>query len=112
MDGRNVAHNWANQLQTEARTANSSMYFDNDSIYSYRRHFCIAKHVANTNGDKAVLMTTRGYSVTTSKQISWVRNAVNHHKIIFCNDPSESITTNLEKFSTTIKKYIIQHHDC
>lgn len=69
-----VAHKWAQQSPdlTDARCRN--MFADGASIYSYGRHFEIARSIdADT-----VLITTRGYSVTTSKHISDVANAVSN----------------------------------
>jgi hypothetical protein len=99
-----VAHAWANQTQTEARNAGNTLYFYGDKIYSYGSHFCIAKHVTNDQGERATLFTTRGYSVSTSKHISIVRNASNHLNVIYCNDPAESKTFNIEKFERDIKE--------
>jgi hypothetical protein len=73
-----VAHLWANKSQDEARNARRNFYFDGDTIYSYGRHFPIARHVENKRGEHAVLMTTRTYSVTTAGHISCVRSACRH----------------------------------
>ena len=43
----------------------NNFYFDGDTIYSYGSHFPIARHVETKRG-RAVLFTTRDYSVTTS----------------------------------------------
>lgn len=75
-EGRQVAHLWANKAQESARNNNGQFYFDGDTIYSYGAHFPIARHVTLRDGSAAVLFTTRGYSVTTSKHISFVRNAL------------------------------------
>ncbi len=72
-----VAHLFANQSQYEARTPGTgSFFFKGDTIYSYGYHFRIAKHVTNDRGQTAVLFTERGYSNSTAKHISVVRNAV------------------------------------
>lgn len=36
-----VCHYWANQIQPEGRAGN--VYFDGPRIYSYGRHFCMAR---------------------------------------------------------------------
>lgn len=84
-NNENLAHVWANKEQSEGRNANGSMYFNNDSIYSYGSHFCIARHLDNNT----ILFTTRSYSNTTSKQVSIVRNAASHKNFIFCPYPAE-----------------------
>jgi hypothetical protein len=71
-----VAHLWAHQSQTSARNAQRNFYFDGNTIYSYGGHFPIAKIVENKRGGRAVVFTTRSYSVTTSKHISATRSAV------------------------------------
>jgi hypothetical protein len=79
----NVAHLFANQLQSEARTQTNNFYFYDKNIYSYGHHFCIAKFVdANT-----LLFTERSYSNTTAKHINHVRHATSHIKKIYCANP-------------------------
>lgn len=71
---RELAHVWAGQKQQEGR--GSHMLFDGPSIYSYGRHFEIARWVKG-----AVLFTSRDYSATTSKHKYCVRRAINHAEI-------------------------------
>ena len=78
-----VAHLWANQVQQEAKNSNRSFYFYGPSIYSYGSHFEIARHVTNKKGEKAVLFTTRSYSVITAKHISIVSSACSHLNKIY-----------------------------
>ena len=70
-----VAQAWATKSQSEARNASGNFYFDGDTIYSYGSHFPIARHVTNDLGEGAILITTKGYSVTTARQIGRVRLA-------------------------------------
>lgn len=100
-DKSDVAHLWANQLQDEARTS-GNFYFNGPTIYSYGRHFPIAKHVEH-KGQKAVLFTTRSYSNTTSKHISVVRMACNHKNVIYCHNPEASHTENFEQWRRNIE---------
>lgn len=71
-----VAHLWMHQAQADARNALGNFYFEGDTIYSYGRHFPIARHVAGVNGRRAILFTTSSYSKTTSRQIGIVRSAI------------------------------------
>jgi hypothetical protein len=80
---QNVAHLFANQLQTEATTQGRNFYFINEKIYSYGNHFCIAKFVDNYT----LLFTERSYSNTTAKHINHVYNATSHKNRIFCYNP-------------------------
>lgn len=70
---RMVPHIWAQQNQPEGRGSN--LFFDGPTIYSYGRHFPIASYVINPAGERAVLFTSRRYSVTTSKHIAYVRGS-------------------------------------
>lgn len=66
MNNSQVAHLWANQSRPRAK--GSSFYFEGATIYSYGPHFPIAR-IIERKGKKAVLFTTRRYSVTTAKHI-------------------------------------------
>ena len=68
-----VAHLWANRSQPEASNSTGSIYFIDDTIYSYGSHFPIARHV---NG--VVLFTDRTYGNSTAKHINHTRYACNH----------------------------------
>ena len=79
VSNREVPHLWAHQSQSEARNSNGSLYFNGDTIYSYGSHFPIAQHVTSpVTGERAILVTTSRYSVTTSGHIGCVRNAIPH----------------------------------
>jgi hypothetical protein len=82
-NNENLAHLWANKEQSKGRNASGSMYFNNDSIYSYGTHFCIARHL----NEDTILFTTRSYSNTTSKQVRIVRNAASHLNRVYCPYP-------------------------
>lgn len=69
-----VAHNWAHQ--TGRRQRGFNMYYDGDTIYSYGRHFPIARLTATRNGAPCALLTTASYSVSTAKHITITRRAI------------------------------------
>lgn len=69
-----LSHIWANQTQTHGD--GSSMFFRNETIYSYGYHFIIAKHVQNKEGQKCVFFNDRSYSNTTAKHQSLVWRAI------------------------------------
>ena len=90
VSNHDVAHLFALQSQSEAMNPNRSFYFEGTELFSYGRHFCIAKFVdANT-----LLFTERSYSNTTRKQISYAWQATSHIKKIFCPFPSGSHAEN------------------
>lgn len=74
-----VAHIWASQKQDSGRNSFGNFYFEKDIIYSYGKHFPIARIIGND-----VLFTLRGYSNTTSKHIYKTRQAISHKNIIWC----------------------------
>lgn len=74
MANKQVAHVWANQ--NKERMRGSNFFFEGPAIYSYGRHFCIAKFVQNTRGEVAVLINGDSYSVSTSRHTQFVRRAL------------------------------------
>lgn len=84
-----VFHFWANKVQSEGRAA--AVFFEGDYLYSYGKHFCIARHLPNG----AVAFTTRSYSVTTSGHVSSARSAIRHLNVVYCNDPKDSAQANM-----------------
>jgi len=94
-----LPHVWASQRQDEGRTPNQSMYFYKHTIYSYGNHFPIAE--IRPNGK--VLMTWRGYSVSTAKHISKVRAAISHMDVVYCYSPQLGISHNLEHESLRLR---------
>ena len=99
-----VAHYWANKVQSEGSAY--SMFFEDDTIYSYGNHFAIAKHY-----DNLILFTTRSYSVSTSKHISYTRHAIPHTNIIHCYNPAwpadpENLSDAINTIEFNLKKAI------
>jgi hypothetical protein len=82
-----VAHLWANRSQESARNPGDNFYFKGDTIYSYGNHFPIAHHVETKRG-RAVLFTTRDYSVTTSGHKWTVLRACKHLTVFHVQHPA------------------------
>lgn len=98
-DKHEVAHFWANKVQDEGRCG-GNVFFDDGVIYSYGRHFPIAKHLP----DGSIAFTTRDYSPSTSNHKSIVRSAIPHGtKIHFVPHPAGSVRENREKVDYLIK---------
>jgi hypothetical protein len=95
-----ITHVWAQQSQESGRTnGGGSIYFRDKEIYSYGSHFCMARII----GDGKVLITNRGYSVSTAKHLNLVRNAVNHLQRVYVAYPEDkTLKRNLEDFRRTI----------
>lgn len=93
-----IAHIWANQLQESARNSANNLFFEGATIYSYGRHFEIAKHVTNEKGDKAILFNKNKYSNTTAKHIQLVRNGSSHLTKIYVPDVANNKYFNFESW--------------
>ena len=93
-----VAHYWANKVQPSGRA--SRMFFENEKIYSYGHHFCIARHLPLG----AVAFTTQTYSNSTSKHISYVRRAARHLRIVYCRAPGDSAAANMRAAREAVRR--------
>lgn len=70
-----VPHLWAHKTHEEAENRRGNLYFDGETIYSYGRHFPIAKH-GKHKGKPYVFCTTASASNTTAQHIHAVRMAI------------------------------------
>ena len=94
-----VAHIWASQSQSEGRAGN--IFFENGVIYSYGRHFPVARF-APEYGDIA-LFTSRGYSSSTGKHKGIIRAAIpDSFQIVYCDDVSRPASHNLAIWEKSI----------
>ena len=96
-----IAHAFAYGA-TEGHTGNYNLYISGDCIYSYGSHFCIARRV----NENTILMTTRTYSNTTARHISYVRNACRHFSFVYCHNPMASHASNLDEYLCEIKTWL------
>lgn len=71
-----VAHVWAQQSQPRGQSHNGNLYFEGDTLYSYGGHYPLARFVENDAGQRAVLINSNPYSVTTSAHRSRAWRAV------------------------------------
>lgn len=104
-----VAHLWAHQSQQSARNGGGTFYFDGETIFSYGRHFPIARHVETKRG-RAVLFTTRDYSVTTTSHKSMVARACQHLTAFYVQHPTDTdrkaqFEEYRERYRTLARKY-------
>ena len=91
-----IAHIWANELEYKGQKGN--LFYVGKTVYSYGYHFAIAKHLDY----KTILITTRGYSNSTSKHINLVKQAISHKDKIYCNNPTGSHEENIKSFISEI----------
>jgi hypothetical protein len=87
-NNRQLAHVWAQQTQSRGRNANNSMYFNDNKIWSYGSHYCIASINYNSKDERLNLINEHGYSSTTSKQRRDVLNSLNY-KGLYVPRPSD-----------------------
>ena len=78
-----VVHVFAQRTQSEGRNASRSIFFNQNRIYSYGYHYLLAEFIEGKKGEEAILINDTGYSVTTSKHISEVRQATRQYKQFF-----------------------------
>ncbi len=79
-----IAHLWIHETQPEARCGNA--FYEDGVIYSYGKHFPIAKIDKNKRGEKTVLFTLDTYSSTTGKHIRDVKYACSHADKLYMVD--------------------------
>lgn len=103
-----LAHEWAHDADGKGIGAGANILYANGCIYSYGKHFMIARHVSNEKGEHAVLFTERTYSNTTAKHIKAVEDAVSHLDLIYVPDPALSKEKLFEDWHTQMVS--IAHH--
>jgi hypothetical protein len=99
-NNQELAHVWAGQKQAEGRGHN--LFFEGPSIYSYGRHFEIARFV---KGGKVVLFTTRRYSISTAKHILHVRRALRNHENVFDVPSMEDHAGNVRAYLDDVARF-------
>lgn len=104
-----TAHVWAQGEQSEGHASDKRMFFENKTIYSYGRHFPIARHVQTLQGETAVLFTTDRYSVSTSKHIGLVRQALRGDKVFFVPRVNGWGKDNLVAFDTQVENKLTEY---
>lgn len=96
-----VAHIWASQSQNEGRGGN--IHFDDGVIYSYGRHFPVARFAPEFGN--IALFTDRGYSSSTGKHKSIIRGAIpSTYQVIYCDDPTRGLEHNLGRWRSTVER--------
>jgi len=102
MNNTKVAHLWASGNKTSGKGSN--FYFEGDTIFSYGSHFPIARRV----NENFYLMTQRGYSVSTSRHISYTRRAIPSYAKVFpvSRSPRDSFGTIRDEKMTEARKML------
>jgi hypothetical protein len=71
-ENRMVAHVWAQQNQSEGRSANKQFFFKDKTIFSYRASWPLATFI----GENEILLNVQRCSVTTGNHLSCVNCAL------------------------------------
>jgi hypothetical protein len=96
-----AAHIWASQSQNSGRAGN--VFFENGVIYSYGRHFPVARFAPEFGN--VVLFTNRGYSNSTGKHKSLIRRAIpGGFNVVYCDDPTRGVEHNLGVWRSTVER--------
>ena len=81
-----IAHIFANEPGRNVKCRNA--FVENNVIYSYGRHFPMAKRHVDAKGNTTIFFTLRSYSHTTAKHIAVVDRATKHlNKLYMCYVP-------------------------
>lgn len=94
-----VCHIWASQTQSEGSANN--IFFENKSIFSYGKHFEIARFF-----DNCVLFTSKNYSVSTAKHKGEVKRAISHKKVFTVYSVEGNHEKNIEYYQNEIKENV------
>ena len=103
-NNREVAHYWANAVQESGSASN--MFFEDNIIYSYGRHFPIARRMPGAVD--IILFTVHGYSNTTAKHINHTRRAIPHGARVFTVDNVLADTPG--EHATNARKMLEEYH--
>lgn len=110
-ENRMVAHVWAQRNQEEGRSSNRHFYFKGDTIYSYGRHFPIARFTKDLAGNDCVLITDQSYGISMSRHTSYTLQAIPgayQRWYVHKPDPAYGPSDNLADFDTAIKSKALE----
>lgn len=106
-----LAHSFATvSFSTPEYTTGSHMFTEDNIIYSYGRHFPIARKLS----DRVALFTLSRRGNATAKHINITRRALSHYRLIYCYDinigaiGNNMHTANLQRFIEETSKYAEQ----
>lgn len=105
---RQLAHVWAQQNQPEGRSSDGRMFFDGPTLYSYGRHYAIAKFSTDRKGNPIVLFNSAGYSLSTATHTRYARAAVSIPTVSLRDperDPKFAIEAIDTEFANLVKRY-------
>ena len=107
---------WLKQQQQNGRGSN--IFFEGDTLYSWGKHFTIAKIATARNGEAVIFMTDASNSTSTNRHISYTRQAIRNtqRRVVYCNDPSatndqtSAFSANLSVMKRELDAVAAQHN--
>jgi hypothetical protein len=75
MNNSELAHAWAHQVKSSGKGSN--FFYEGASLYSYGRHFEVAR-IVEIDGTTVAIMNPDRYSMTTGRHQTEARHAVSH----------------------------------
>ena len=102
-----VIHLFAQRSQFEGKCSN--VFFYDSKIYSYGYHYLLGEFITNKKNEAAIIINDSGYSSTTSKHISQIRQATRQYKQFFVTETDldlvlSSVKSNCKKLVAARKK--------
>lgn len=95
-NNQQVAHYFANEVQAAGKGSN--LFFEDNRLYSYGKHFCIARRLPS--GVIVFTQDKRGNS--TAKHLAYARQALRGKTLVYCADPAASVFINRTAAETDI----------
>jgi hypothetical protein len=100
-NSQEVCHIYASQSQSEGKAGN--IFFENESIFSYGKHFEICRYYQKEN---CFLFTVRNYSNSTAKHKNHVSRAISHKKVFHVPSLDAIHETNIDFYINSIKENV------
>lgn len=101
-----VAHYWANQVQSEGKAGN--IFFEGSEIYSYGHHFCLGSiQTSEKTGESLFFLNTNKYSTSTAKHQNHVAQSIPQWAECFSLPFNRCHYFNLNTLQETVQKLII-----
>ncbi len=92
MNNLEIAHLWANRSRPSGK--GSHFYFEGDTIYSYGPHFPAARLFSHpVTGQTCALITTGKRSLTTTRHVALIRQAVSHLTVFGVTNVTVDVST-------------------
>ena len=96
-----IVHAFNQQDQDEGRTPSGGMYFYGKKLYSYGSHYLLCEFI----DENTVIINDEGYSNSTSKHISLIRDATRNRKQFFTtNIGAENVLKQVESLLKLIPR--------